>query len=114
MKEELERVKANNPRGEGARKGQQKKIAKLQEEIAEQELKVNKLRQESEVDLAGIDPTTSEATTPATPQGTGGTTNVVSTDNSTLNNVVNNSSSTTLTTKTITDTNSSIMTNRME
>ena len=113
----------------------QKKIAKLQEEIAEQELKVNKLRQESEVDtatptttggsvtleqrqqglkLAGIDPTTSEATTPATPQGTGGTTNVVSTDNSTLNNVVNNSSSTTLTTKTITDTNSSIMSNRME
>ena len=135
MKEELERVKANKPRGEGARRGQQKKIAKLQEEIAEQELKVNKLRQESEVDtatptttggsvtleqrqqglkLAGIDPTTSEATTPATPQGTGGTTNVVSTDNSTLNNVVNNSSSTTLTTKTITDTNSSIMSNRME
>ena len=146
MKEELERVKANKPRGEGARRGQQKKIAKLQEEIAEQELKVNKLRQESEVDtatpttesevdtatpittggsvtqeqrqqalkLAGIDPTTSEATTPATPQGTGGTTNVVSTDNSTLNNVVNNSSSTTLATKTITDTNSSIMTNRME
>ena len=135
MKEELERVKANKPRGEGARRGQQKKIAKLQEEIAEQELKVNKLRQESEVDtatptttggsvtleqrqqalkLAGIDPTTSESTVPATPQGTGGATNVVSTDNSTLNNVVNNSTNSTIVPKTITDTNSSIMSNRME
>ena len=64
--------------------------------------------------LAGIDPTTSEATTPATPQGTGRTTNVVTTDNSTLNNVVNNSSNTTVVPTTITDTNSSIMTNRME
>ena len=64
--------------------------------------------------LAGIDPTTSEATTPATPQGTGRTTNVVTTDNSTLNNVVNNSTNSTIVPTTITDTNSSIMSNRME
>jgi hypothetical protein len=66
------------------------------------------------VKLAGIDLTPSESTVPATPQGTGGATNVVTTDNSTLNNVVNNSTNSTIVPTTITDTNSSIMTNRME
>jgi ABC-type amino acid transport substrate-binding protein len=44
----------------------------------------------------------------------GGATNVVTTDNSTLNNVVNNSTNSTIVPTTITDTNSSIMSNRME